>query len=124
MSASLVADAGENLAQMSSQIKMDYVEEFNPWNKDVRLLERMMESQDSIQKEITVKEGKDERETIRISEEQARISGKSVSDSIRQLQRAEQQFEELVDNNNNLKQKEKGRSKWRSMDQSKDTLEI
>ena len=49
VSAGLVADAGGILAQMSSQIKMkeeDSMEEFNPWNKDVQLLERMLESQD------------------------------------------------------------------------------
>ena len=54
------------MAQMSSQIKMnvqDFVEVFNPWNRDVQLLERMLESQDSIQKEMIMKEGKDERET-------------------------------------------------------------
>jgi len=56
----------------------DSMEEFNPWNRDVQSLKRMMDSQDSIQKEIIVKEGKDEREAIRISEEQVRI---------RQLQR-------------------------------------
>jgi len=49
LSTSLVADAGENLAWMSSQVKMvegDSMEEFNPWNRDVQLLERMLESQD------------------------------------------------------------------------------
>ena len=52
MSAGLVVEAGGNLAQMSSQIKMkeeDYVEEFNPWNRDTQLLERMLESHDSVQ---------------------------------------------------------------------------
>ena len=47
VNAGLVADAGGNLAQMSSQIKMkeeDSVEEFNPWNIDAQLLERMLES--------------------------------------------------------------------------------
>jgi len=49
MSVDLVADAGGNLAQMSSQIKMkeeDSLEVLNPWNKDVQLLERMLDSQD------------------------------------------------------------------------------
>ena len=88
VSASLVADVGENLAQMSSQIKMkeeDYVEVFNPWNRDVKLLERMLESQDSIQKEIIMKEGKDEREAepVRMVEqvrmrEQVKISEEEV----------------------------------------------
>jgi hypothetical protein len=40
----------------------DSVEEFNPWNRDVQLLERMLESHDSMQREIIMKEGKDERE--------------------------------------------------------------
>jgi len=56
---------------MSSQVKMekkDYVEVFNPWNRDVQLLEIMLESQDSMQKETNMKEGKDEREAIKISE--------------------------------------------------------
>ena len=38
MSASFVADVGGDLAHMKNQIKMreeDYVEEFNPWNKDL-----------------------------------------------------------------------------------------
>ena len=66
VSAGLVADVGGNLAHMSSKVKMveeDFVEEFNPWNRDVQLLERMLESQDSMQKEIIMKEGKDERAT-------------------------------------------------------------
>jgi len=75
VSASLVADAGGNLAQMSSQIKMkeeDFMEKFNPWNRDVQLLERMLKSRNSMQTEITMKEGKDEREASRTSEEQVR----------------------------------------------------
>ena len=35
-----------------------------------------------------------------------------------------QQFEELVDSNNNQKQREGRRSKWQSMDQPKDILKI
>ena len=128
MSAGLVADVGGNLAQVSSQVKMveeDYVEEFNPWNRDVQLLERMLESQDSMQKEIIMREGKDEREEEQVGMgEKVRISGKQVRVRIRQLQREEQQIEELVNNNNNLKQRERGRSKWQSIDQSKDVLEM
>ena len=44
MNACFVANAGGDLAQMSSQVKMkeeDFKEEFNPWNKDVKLLEKM-----------------------------------------------------------------------------------
>jgi len=49
---------------MSKQIKMreeDSVEEFNPWNRDAQLLERMLGIHDSIQEEIIMKEGKDDR---------------------------------------------------------------
>jgi len=49
----LVEDAGENLAQVNNQIKMeeeDSIEKFSPWNKDVQLLERMLESQYSMQR--------------------------------------------------------------------------
>jgi len=73
---------------MSSQIKMkeEYsVEEFNPWNRDAQLLERMLESHDSVQTKIIMKEGKDEREAARITE-QVRMRGRvRVSDSIRQV---------------------------------------
>lgn len=54
---------------MSTQIKMkeeDFVEEFNPWNRDAQLLERMLESHDSMQTEIIFKEGKDEREVVSV----------------------------------------------------------
>ena len=105
VSAGFVADARENLAQMSSQIEMeeeDFMENFNPWIRDVQLVERMLDSQDSMQKETNMKEGKDE----------------MVVDRIRQLQWEdnEQKFEELVNNNNNLRQRERGSSKWQSMD--------
>ena len=69
MNAGLVVDVGGNLAQMSSQIKMkeeDFVEEFNPWNRDAQSLERMLESHDSVQTEIIMKEGKDERDAVSI----------------------------------------------------------
>ena len=58
MSAALVVDTRGNLSQMSSQVNMveeDYVEEFNPWNRDVQLLERMLDSYDSMHKEIIMK---------------------------------------------------------------------
>ena len=110
VSAGLVANAGGNLAQTSSQVKTveeDSVKEFYPWNKDVQLLERILDIHDSLQTEKIMKEGKDEREAPRITE-QVRISEEQVrvSDSIRQLQGEEHHFEELVDNNNNLKQRE------------------
>lgn len=46
VSVGLVADAGRTLAQMSSQVKMeekDSMEKFNPWNRDVKLLEIILE---------------------------------------------------------------------------------
>ena len=55
------------------------MEEFNPCNRDVQLLERMLEGQDSMQKEITMKEGKDERKAKKVR----------VRVRIRQLQREE-----------------------------------
>ena len=54
---------------MNNQIKMkeeDFVEEFNPWNKYAQLLERILESHDSVQIEIIMEEGKDEREAISV----------------------------------------------------------
>ena len=44
-SAGFIANAGENLAQINSQVKMeeeDSVEIFNPWNRDIVLLESML----------------------------------------------------------------------------------
>jgi len=52
MNAGFVADSRGNLAHMSNQIKMkeeEFVEEFNPWNRDAQLLERMLESHDLVQ---------------------------------------------------------------------------
>ena len=120
VSAGLVAYAGGNLAQMSNQIKMkeeDYVEEFNPWNIDAQLLERMLESHDSVQIEIIMEEGKDEREAIsvrvkakvgaRVRAMSTMVAREKVEEKvrIRKLQREEnkQQFEEFVESNNNLK---------------------
>jgi len=45
VNAGFVAIAGGDLAHVSSQVKMkeeDFMEEFNPWNKDVKLLEKML----------------------------------------------------------------------------------
>lgn len=67
-----------------------------------------------MQKETNMKEGKDERKT---EKERVRVR-------IRQLQREEQQFEKLVNNNKNLKQRERGNSKWQSMYQFKDVIEM
>ena len=90
---------GGNLAQISNQMEEeDSMGEFNPWNRGVQLLERMLEIQDSMQIKITMKENKDEREVVRISK-------KRVTNRIRLLQGEEQQFEELVDRSFNLKQK-------------------
>lgn len=120
VSAGLVAYVGGNLAQMSSQIKMkeeDSMEEFNPWKRDVKLLQRMMESRNSMQIEIIVKEGKDEREASRTSEEQVRNQQLHSGSN-------QQQFEELVDNNNDLKQRKRGNNEWNNMDQPKEMLEM
>jgi len=60
MSVGFVAIAGGGFTQVKNQIKVkeeDSEEEFNPWNKDVKLLERVLNSHDSI-----MKEGKDDRE--------------------------------------------------------------
>lgn len=70
VSATLVADAGGILAQMRSQIKMeeeDSMEEFNPWNRGVQLLERMLDNHDSMHIGIILTKGKDERQTIKVS---------------------------------------------------------
>lgn len=104
VSVGFVVDAGENLSQMSIQVKVedkDYVEVFNPWNKDIMLLERMLENQDFMQKEIIMKEGKDERAVARI----------------RKLQREdnEHQIEDGWTKYN---------KKWQSMYQPKDMFEI
>ena len=87
----------------------DFVEVFNPWNKEVQWLERMLKSHDSTQKEIIMKEGKDVRAVVRNHQ----LHGGSN----------QQQFEELVDSSNNLKQRERRKSKWQSMDQPKDVME-
>lgn len=125
VSAGLVADVGGNLAQMSSQIKIkeeDSMEEFNPWNRDAQLLERMLEIHDSVQTKIIMKEGKDEREALsvgvkakvgaRAREMSIMVARAKVEEKLNQQLQGEsnlQQFEELVDNNDNLKQRERGR---------------
>lgn len=130
VSAGFVVDAEGNLAPMRSQIKMkeEYsVEEFNPWNIDTKFLERMLKSHYSMQTKIIMKEGKDEREEISIvRKEKVRTREKEEEKINQQLKREsnQQQFKELVDNNNNLGQREGGRSKKQNMDQSKDELEI
>lgn len=48
----------------------DYTKEFNTQNRDVQLLQRMLEGWNSLQIEITMKDCKDEREASRTSEEQ------------------------------------------------------
>lgn len=63
-----------------------------------------------MQKEIIMKEGKDKRVVVRIQQ--------------LQIEDNKQQFEELVDINNNLKQRERSNSEWQNMDQPKDTLEM
>jgi len=142
VNAHLVVDARGNLAQMSSQIKMkeeDSMEKFNPWNRKVQLLERMLESQNSMQK-LDVAEGdilKHIQEvwveamstvvhravTMEISTMIARARIMSTIIARVKVEEEEQQIKELVENNSNLKQCERGRTKWQSMDQSKNMLE-
>lgn len=60
VNAGFVAIAGADLAQISSQIKVkeeEFMEEINPWNREVNLLVKELNSHDSI-----MKEGKDDRE--------------------------------------------------------------
>jgi len=114
VSVGLVADVGGNLAQMSSQIKIkevDFVEKFNPWNNDAQLLERMLESHDSVQKEIIMKEGKDERDAVSVGVKE-KVGAREMYTMVARAKAEEnkQQFEELVNNNNNLKQRERGNS--------------
>lgn len=132
VSAGFVVDDEGNLAQLR-YLKMkeeDFMEEFNPWNKDVKLLERVLDNHDSI-----MKEGKDETEAdiiavttkveTRVSIAKFGTKAKEEEKVNQQLESGsnQQQFEELVDNSNNLKQREGGRSKKQNMDQSKDELE-
>ncbi len=59
--AGFVADVGGDLVQVNNQIKIreedNSVEEINPWNGEINLLERMLNNHDLI-----MKEGKDDRE--------------------------------------------------------------
>jgi len=129
VSAGFVADAGGNLAQMNNQIKMkeeESVEEFNPWNKDVKFLERVLDSHDSIQEEIIIKEGKDDREAEskekvsieskeKVGVNKAKVGAREKEEEKvnQQLQTEsnQQQIEQLVGSNSNLKQREGDRSK-------------
>ena len=94
VSAGFIADAGVTLAQMNNQVKKEEensVEIFNPWNKEIKLLEIMLKNQDSIQEEKSQfqywemqnvkmqekednskKEGKDDRATVTIKVQQSR----------------------------------------------------
>ena len=53
VNAGVVAGARKHLTQLSSQMKKEenYVETSNPWNEKVMLLERMLNSQNSVQEE-------------------------------------------------------------------------
>ena len=85
---------------MNNQIKVkeeNSMEELNPWNREVNLLERMLNNHDLI-----MKEGKDDREVARkpkVGASKARVS--------------------IEDNNSNLKQRKGGKSKKQNMNQSK-----
>jgi len=92
VSVGFVANAGGDLAQMSSQMKMkeeNSIEESNPCNKNVKLLERVLDSHDSI-----MKEGKDDREeasigdTTRVSiAKKAKAGTRAKEEENQQLQR-------------------------------------
>jgi len=59
MIAGFSVDTRENLLHEDNQIdkgEEDYVEVLNPWNKDIKLLERMLERQDLIQEEAAMEE--------------------------------------------------------------------
>jgi len=75
MNAGFVANARRDLAQVNSQIKVkeeNSMEELNPWNREVNLLEKVLNSHDSI-----MKEGKGDGEVARkpkVGASKARVS--------------------------------------------------
>jgi len=102
------------------------MEEINPWNGEINLLERMLNSHDLI-----MKEGKDDREAANkpkneaskrevnigvIASVEARASKPKVGASKEKVS--------IEDNNNNLKQREGDRSMEQNMDQLKGMLDI
>jgi len=108
MNASFVANAGGDLAQVNSQIKVkeeNSMEEFNPWNREVNLLEKVLNNHDSI-----MKEGKDDREAASKPKFGARKARVNIGVSIE-------------DNNSNLKQRKGGKSRKQNMNQSKNVLD-
>jgi len=122
---------------VNNQVKIkeeDFMEEFNPWNREVNLLEKVLNSHDSI-----MKEGKDDREVVSIANKVevskatkakgearkekvgARKTEVKVSKAIGTRENEEekvnqQRFKELVDKNTNLKHKDGDRSKKQNMD--------
>ena len=110
---------------MSSQIKMeeeDSMGKFNPWNKDVNLLERVLESHDLI-----MKEDKGDREAAKVEAMTTKVVNKakvgaskaevSIKVNIATKEKVEAMYTMVVskasveDNNNNLEHRERGRSK-------------
>ena len=109
VNAGFVVIAGGDLARVGIQVKMkeeDFMEELSPWNKDVKLLEKMLNSHDSI-----MKEGKDDREAAKMAASKPKNEASKIKVSIE-------------DSNNNLKQREEDKSKKQKMDQPKDMLDI
>lgn len=52
------------------------------------------------------------------------VEAMSIMVAREKIEENKQQFEELVDNSNNLKQRERGNTEWQNMDQPKDMLEM
>ena len=115
---------------MNSQIKVkeeNSMEELNPWNRKVILVERVLNSHDPI-----IKEGKDDREKIskpkvgaskrevsKETKENVEVSKVKVSIGVT----TSKEKVSIEDSNNNLKQKEVGRNMKQNMNQFKDVLE-
>ena len=115
----------------------DSVEDFNPWSRQVNLLEKVLNNHDSIRKA-----SKDDREAVSIgvtASVEARASKPKFGASKVEVSKEtkakvetraneeekvnQQQFKQLIDSNSNLKQREGGRNMKQKMDQSKDVLE-
>lgn len=143
LNAFLVADSKGDLAQMNNQMEVkeeNYMEEINPWNKEVNFLEKMLNNHDSI-----MKEGKDDREAAskpkdEASKEKMAVSQAGVSigvnitskekEDVKSTTKVEVMYTmaaskaSVEDNNDNLEHKERERSKEQNMDQPKDMLDI
>ena len=118
---------------MNSQIKMreeeNSMEEINPWNGEINLLVRMLNSHDLI-----MKKGKDDREVVSKASKPKNEASKrevNIRDTTSVETRASKpKFEaikvkvSIEDSNSNLKQGERDRNTKQNMDQPKDMLDI